>query len=301
MLISLRPLRPLRPLHSIAMALLLAAPVAAHAQMRTGPFAPGQPPFAGPGGSRGLLRAADDAHIDVDSNRDGVPDTTYRLPAAVWRIVVADERLCRLRKSCTRASPPPTPPARNAFIFYKLDAPPDPILLATVCLEAPVAIGPLFYDPDPGAPIRTAVVVTQTIPSTTFRQELVWVDLVNGRHNADVSTYQSDGEQLSGVAFAPSGNAAFVKHGTTVLGATPKFTLIDLCRSRVAAEGSRTAFERDAFPAPFPQPGSVSGPDHRSRLRYRSPTRKSIPTAACLRQSHRARFVCRYSCNRACR
>jgi uncharacterized repeat protein (TIGR01451 family) len=237
---------------AMALAAIFAAPPAARAQ--TGPFVPAQPVFVGPGGLTGVQRVGT-TQINVDTNRDGIPDATYTLPPALQppnppdsELVIEDRLSPSQQVLYTRKfqrNGDPVPGCSNGgpvkASFYRLDTPPAATmtpLAVEVCLPASVAIGPVFYDPPVPSPTpRTAVLVTRQTQGAN--QALLWVDLVSGGHNLDASTYLANVEQTAvGLQFAPAGNAAFVRHATST--PSPQYSLIDLCRSRVAGAGSLT-------------------------------------------------------------
>lgn len=237
---------------ALALAAIFAASPAVRAQ--TGPFTPAQPVFVGPGGLTGVLRVGT-TQINVDTNRDGLPDTLYTLPPSIQSPTPADPDLViedRLSPSqlvlytkVFRRNGDPLPGCSNGGVvrvsFHRLSAPPGTTMLplaVDVCLPAPVAIGPVFYDPPvPSVAFRTAVLATRQTQGAN--QALLWVDLANGAHNLDTSTYLADVEQTAvGLQFAPAGNAAFVRHGSGT--PSPQHSLIDLCRSRVAGTAAVT-------------------------------------------------------------
>jgi uncharacterized repeat protein (TIGR01451 family) len=235
---------------ALALAAVVAAAPAARAQ--TGPFVPAQPVFVGPGGLTGVQRVGT-TQINVDTNRDGIPDATYTLPPPIQppnppdSEVVLEDRLSPsqavLYTKVFHGNGAPLAGCSNGgavkVSFYRLGTPPDMTPLAVdVCLPAAVAIGPVFYDPPAlSATFRTAVLATYQTQGAN--QTLLWVDLVGGDHNLDSSTYLADVEQTAvGLQFAPAGNAAFVRHATST--PSPKYSLIDLCRSRIAGAGAVT-------------------------------------------------------------
>jgi uncharacterized repeat protein (TIGR01451 family) len=236
----------------LALAAIFAATPAAHAQ--TGPFVPAQQVFLGPGGLPGVQRVGT-TQINVDTNRDGIPDTLFTLPPAIQppsppdsELVIEDRlspsQLVLYTKEFHRNGDPLAGCSNGGVVkvsFHRLGAPPSTTmtpLAVDVCLPAAVAIGPVFFDPPvPSSTLRTAVLATYQTQGAN--QALLWVDLANGDHNLDTSTYLADVEQTAvGLQFAPAGNAAFVRHGSGT--PSPRYSLIDLCRSRVAGAGAVT-------------------------------------------------------------
>lgn len=240
-----------RPLISVlAFAALFASPGVASAQ--TGQFSAGEPWFVGPLGQSGVQRDINgtDIHVDTPADPDGLPNPgmTFELPSAIRHdptVSLLEDRLSPAQDVLYTRKVHTSCPNGQVY-FHKLETPPNMTLLATECLPAGIAIQPLFFDA-PGSSIRTAVLVTETIPATTFRQAVLWVDLVNGTHNLDPGTYEAN--VLFPIEFAPGGNAALVRHG----GGT-QYTLIDLCQSRVAGAGSHSTFG----PPELPLPGVVT-------------------------------------------
>ena len=231
----------------VAVTASLALPATAAAQ--TGAFVGGQPVFsrgAPPTPNLGVARLPGNI-ISVDVNRDAVPDVNFELPDDIQSdpldsslqfqdYLSPSQRVLYTR----RFSASDTGCATGIRVyFHSLATPPTMQPLATgICLPAPEAQGPLFFDPVGESSLRTAALVTQSLP-TSGRQAILWVDLVNGGEpNLDTSTYEASLDGQAGITFAPFGNAAFVRHGFST--AFPKYTVIDFCRSRIAETGSRT-------------------------------------------------------------
>lgn len=213
-------------------------------------FVVGEPTFNSPAGI-GVLRGPIDHpvvgpvgadQIAVDTDGDGLVDVIHDIPAALlqgsgfdldFRLSPSQQVLFTTR-SPSGVAPVCNGDSANVLVyFHRLETPPATTALASaVCLRAPLAIGPLFYDPDPAAPIRTAVVVAAA-EATATRQPVLWVDLVNGGFNLDGNSYQAGVlSSPGGIQFAADGRAAFVDHGSGT--AFRRFAMIDLCRSRVA-------------------------------------------------------------------
>ncbi|MEE4296337.1 MAG: DUF11 domain-containing protein [Wenzhouxiangella sp.] len=180
--------------------------------------------------------------IAVDTDGDGLVDVIHDIPAPIlqgsgfdldFRLSPSQQVLFTVR-SPSGVAPVCNGDSANVLVyFHRLEAPPATTALASaVCLRAPLAIGPLFYDPQPAAPIRTAIVVAAA-EATATRQPVLWVDLVNGGFNLDGNSYQAGVlSSPGGIQFAADGRAAFVDHGSGT--ASRRFAMIDLCRSRVA-------------------------------------------------------------------
>jgi len=220
------------------------------AQAQESPFVNGEPLFSAPAGT-GVLRGpinhpvvgpVGEDQIAVDNSGDGLVDAIYNIPAEIlqgsgfdldFRLSPSQEVLFTVRSPGGIAPICNGDPANVLVYFHRLESPPaTSILAAAVCLRAPLAIGPLFYDPNPTAPVRTAVLVAAPAP-TAARQAVLWVDLVNGGFNLDGNTYQTGVlSSPGGIQFAADGQAAFVDHGAGT--AFRRFAMIDLCRSRVA-------------------------------------------------------------------
>jgi len=212
------------------------------AQVQEGQFAPGATWFVGPGGLTGTnTPGSGDTTIAVDTNLDGFPDTTYQLPAEIrpdtqsparWVLdfhLSPSQDALFVQKSGTLSNPA-GPCGQDDLVqvfLYQLDGPPlmSPFSGAQgVCLSSPIAIQPRFHDV-PGACLRTMAMVAA---ATGGKQPILWADLAGGTSGVDSSTYY---EGVTSIEFAPSGNAAFIVHGSGP--AFLKYTFVDLCESRI--------------------------------------------------------------------
>jgi hypothetical protein len=245
------------------------AAAAAEAQILTGPFSPASPPFTSAMGAG--IAYPDTSHIMVDSNGDGTPDATYDLPVEIQPIgggvYLTDARLSPTEKTLYTVKTPGSGsvPGCNAgdarVYFHDLGAPPSGITGLNpggTCIPGPIAAGPLFNDLSVTSTIRTAIVVgaAPAVPSIT---PVLWVDLVHGGANLDTLNYVTNVEPTAGgIQFAPSGNAAYIQHGSNT--ATPKYTLVDLCVSPIAAAGSlATGDLPPGVPSAWVIPGAGAG------------------------------------------
>ena len=233
----------------LLMSSLMAASTVAFAQQTA--FINGEPLFASPAGTgvlpgpvnHPIVGSVGEDQVAVDNTDDGLVDAIHDIPAEIlqgsdfdldFRLSPSQQVLFTV-KSPSGIVPVCNGDAANVLVyFHRLDTPPATTALASaVCLRAPLSIGPLFYDPDPTASVRTAVVVASPFAGGSA-QAVLWVDLVNGGFNLDGSTYSANVMPTpGGMQFAADGRAAFVDHGDGT--AFRRFTMIDLCRSRVAA------------------------------------------------------------------
>ncbi|HKD10955.1 MAG TPA: right-handed parallel beta-helix repeat-containing protein, partial [Thermoanaerobaculia bacterium] len=213
----------------------------------------------------------DTSHITVDSNGDGTPDATYDLPVEIQPIgggaYSTDARLSPTEKTLYTIKTPGSAPVPGCnsgdarVYFHDLGVPPSGITGLNpggTCIAGPISAGPLFNDLSVTSTIRTAIVVgaAPAVPSTTA---VLWVDLVHGGSNLDTLNYVTNVEPTAGgIQFAPSGNAAYIQHGSNT--ATPKYTLVDLCVSPIAAAGSlATGDLPPGVPSAWVIPGAGAG------------------------------------------
>ena len=220
--------------------LTLTAGPATWAQISTGPFQPGATAF---------LNVTDGAPdpavgettVDLDTNADGIPDTTFPLPVEIRPVsgtsvdltLSPTQQVLIARSFRTGSGPGPCPAAGDVQLrLYFVELSPAPQLVSFtgqqgVCVPS-LAIGPRFYDVD-GAPIRTlAAAAGGGTPGTP--QTMIWADLVGGVVALNGSSFNANVDRIE---FAPSGNAAFVTHGLS--SAQPRYSLIDLCASPIAS------------------------------------------------------------------
>jgi hypothetical protein len=238
---------------------------AAQAQILTGPFSPASPPFISPLGNGFTYLGT--TQIELDTKGTGIPDTIYDLPVEIQptggSAYLTDARLSPTEKTLYTVKTPgnaPVPgcnPGDARVYFHDIGAPPSGLTALNpggTCVAGPIAIGPLFNDLSTTQTIRTAIVVgaAPPVPSIT---PVLWVDLVHGGANLDTLNYVTDVEPTAGgIQFAPSGNAAYIQHGSNT--ATPKYTLVDLCVSPIAAAGSLATGD---LPAGIPSAWVING------------------------------------------
>lgn len=225
----------------------LACGAVAAGQILTGPFSPASPPFLSQFGA-GILYLGP-TQIQLDQNLDGTPDATFDLPPEIQASPIGafliDARLSPTEKTLYTIKTPGTGPVPGCnptdarIYFHSIGAPPSGLSALNPggnCIAGPIAAGPLFNDLSATSTIRTGIVVGAA-PAVPSKTQVLWVDLVHGGANLDGLNYFTDVEPtIGGIQFAPSGNAAYIQHGSNT--ATPKYTLVDLCVSPIAAAGS---------------------------------------------------------------
>ena len=252
----------------LGLALLFFSSLAA-GQIATGQFSPASAPFISPFGG-GVLFVAPDM-INVDQDLDGIPDVTFNLlpellPSSTGAFNVdyrlsPTEQILSTVKTPGSSGVPGCGPSDALVYFHRLGTPPNGITALNpggACMPGPIAIGPLYNDLSRVAAIRTAIVVG-VAPPVPGNATVLWVDLFNGGSNKDTFNYRSDVEPtIGGILFAPSGNAAYIQHGSGT--AFPKYSLIDLCVSPIAGAGSvSTGDLPPGIPSAFVIPGGSPG------------------------------------------
>jgi parallel beta-helix repeat protein len=228
--------------------LLLAAFAAG--QVIPGAFSPATPPFTS--GLGAGVQVLSDLQIKVDTNLDGIPDTIVNLPAEIQGspsgaytinyLLSPTEQILYTEKD-PGLSPLPGCGLTDVRVFFHqfpnppaIGMTPTPLNPGGTCMPGPLSAGPLFNDLTKVARIRTGIVVgaAAPVPSQT---PVLWVDLFSGGSNKDTLNYDSNVEPtIGGIQFAPGGDAAYIQHGSNT--AFPKWALIDLCASPIAAAGS---------------------------------------------------------------
>ncbi|MCD4722178.1 MAG: DUF11 domain-containing protein [Desulfobacula sp.] len=218
-------------------------------EIQTGDFIPADTLITYP--DIGVSRISD-TQISVDRNGDGLTASTYDLPSEIQPDSSPEDFFVEYRLSPTRQilyswkySASVGSPAvcggdtgNVRVFFHKLDDPPGSgmtnlmtnLETASACMPQGVDISPLFYDKHVYDPIRTVVVVSGQAPPIGIYHTVLWVDLKNGGANLDADFYK---HIIDEVEFAPSGNAAFIRHGynATTMGRYDNYALIDLCGS----------------------------------------------------------------------
>lgn len=237
----------------IAVALGAAGVLAAPAAAQVSRFQPPQPWF---GLSRsGVLRGPvthpigtiGPNQVGVDQDGDAEPDVVYDLPPAIradtqspsrWSFddhLSPAQRVLFTRRFRNPIAPNPPPvcdgdPAGHEVFFHRLDTPPAMTLLGSACLRGPLSRQPAFYEPNPAAVARTAVIVAAPNGPS---QEVAWFDLAGGGAGEDGATYQPNvSVTAEGVLVSPFGNAFYLRHRTGQLGQQPRYSIVDLCASR---------------------------------------------------------------------
>lgn len=205
---------------------LCASPAAA--QIDTGPFAPGEPWFSGPLGTGVLppdLGMPGDT-IEVDTNGDGVPDTSFTTPVELQTAGLTytyrlspSQRTLYVQKSGTGVC---GGGGDVQILLYDLSTPPTLQAFTgsgQACLTGGVAVPPTFFDGS--GPIRTMAVVGAGSGGSV---DLLWADLAGGEYALAGATFDTP---VGVIHFAPSGNAAFVTHGVDA--SSGLYTFVDLC------------------------------------------------------------------------
>ncbi len=213
----------------------------------TGPFAAGDSWFLVPPALSGVQKPVrGETTINIDTNGDGFADTVFNLPSEVQpddadpltqrfdfeHHLSPTQDMLYVKKLGDNGFNICGGPNFVEIYLYQTTSPPTLIPFTGdqgACVHTPLSIQPRFFDHD-GDVIRTMYLVGAPFPAgTPTHHAILWADLVNGVSNLDSNTYGHG--VLNFPEFAPSGNAVFVIHSNNT--SFPKYTFVDLCKSRV--------------------------------------------------------------------
>ncbi|HSG82038.1 MAG TPA: hypothetical protein VLC48_07305 [Gemmatimonadota bacterium] len=204
----------------------VAAIPSSSAQSVTGPFVPAQSWWIGPGGTTGFV--TDGVTITFDTNGDGLlgaGDHSHPLPQQIryGTMVLSPTRRALIAwvdnpSLCGAESP-------VALWFYAIPAEDGAsleLLNGPQCLGG--FMGPMGFYEHPGASDRRICYVIEV--GVGSEQQVFWVDLESGSGSFTQNPLSSS---IESVAFAPSGIAAFVKHGAGGFDGLADYSLVNLC------------------------------------------------------------------------
>jgi uncharacterized repeat protein (TIGR01451 family) len=223
----------------------LAATIPVAAQ--TFEFRQPQHSFISASGASGVLPDYSSDEIDLDRNRDGLPDGTWNLPPEIRSIanttlqhrLSPSQRYLITMRSAFGSAVCGGAIQNVAVFFHRIDSQPVLVLLGSDCLRGPVSIGPLWWDqdaPPTGMPI-TSMVVGGPDASAGI-QPVLWADLASGEVGVDSLSYEPNvSVTAEGIRISPLGNAVFVRHGTST-SFPDRFSMVDLCASPVGGNVS---------------------------------------------------------------
>ncbi len=192
--------------------LLLAAPVSA--ALLTGQFIAPQNEQTGVGVAGGVFL--------IDGESYPVPAVLTPTGSFTFRLTPSHRFLFSTRTSGTSACPS----SATQVLFHRLPpAPGDPLIEIRddVCVPGGIAFR-LFYDRPLSSPL--AIAILGGISNGSAPQSVVWVDLESG---VDSTSQHSRSIESINLRVAPSGNAAFVKHGLASPPGDVDWSLVDLC------------------------------------------------------------------------